>query len=182
MMEISTTGIDGLLRIRPKVFGDARGQFMETFNAMAFERATGVRTTFVQDNESRSSAGVLRGLHLQLAPHAQAKLVRVVCGSVLDVCVDARPGSITYGRHVTVRLDNHLNDMLYIPEGLAHGFVALEDRTVFAYKCSNYYMPAAERTILWNDPDLAIDWGITDPLISAKDLAGHPFREGRWAQ
>lgn len=181
MTDVFTTAIPGLLRIRPRVFGDARGQFMETFNARAFEQATGIRTHFVQDNESRSGAGVLRGLHLQLAPHAQAKLVRVVRGAVLDVCVDARPDSPTYGQHVRVRLDDQDNDMLYIPEGLAHGFTALEDRTIFAYKCTNYYAPAAERTILWNDPDLAIDWGVAHPVISAKDLAGHPFRAGQWA-
>ncbi|MBP8822937.1 MAG: dTDP-4-dehydrorhamnose 3,5-epimerase [Flavobacteriales bacterium] len=181
-MEVFTTAIGGLLRIRPRVFGDPRGQFMETFNAGQFAKATGITDRFVQDNESRSRAGVLRGLHLQVAPHAQAKLVRVVRGAVLDVCVDCRPGSPTYGQHVGIRLDDRQNELLYIPEGMAHGFVALEEETVFSYKCSAYYAPAAERTILWNDPDLAIDWGIDRPLISDKDLAGAPFKARAWAQ
>ncbi|MCC6839271.1 MAG: dTDP-4-dehydrorhamnose 3,5-epimerase [Flavobacteriales bacterium] len=181
MTEVFPTPINGLLRLRPKVFGDARGQFMEAFNAARFAQATGLDTVFVQDNESRSSAGVLRGLHLQLAPYAQAKLVRVVRGAVLDVCVDVRPDSPTFGQHLSFRLDDRLHEMLYIPQGMAHGFLALEENTIFSYKCSDYYAPGAERTILWNDPDLAIDWGIQHPVISGKDLAGHPFAGRAWS-
>lgn len=180
MMEISRTHIEGLLRMRPKVFTDERGLFLETFNAAAFASATGINAPFVQANESTSRAGVLRGLHLQAAPHAQAKLVRVVTGAVLDVCVDLRPGSATFGKHFSARLDATHRDMLYIPEGMAHGFLALEDNTVFAYLCSAYYAPQAERTLLWNDPELAIDWGIEAPLVSAKDQAGSLFAERCW--
>lgn len=179
-MEVFQTGIDGLLRLRPRVFTDDRGYFLETFNVQVFSEATGINKTFVQDNESRSTVGVLRGLHLQAAPYAQAKLVRVVCGAVLDVCVDLREGSATFGKHVTVRLDDVDHDLLYIPEGMAHGFLALEDNTVFSYKCSNYYTPQAERTIVWNDPELNIDWGIRNPIVSEKDMAGSRFAERTW--
>lgn len=174
-METETTPFPGLLVLRPRIFGDERGHFLETFNAAAFAKATGITAPFVQDNESRSRAGVLRGLHLQAAPHAQAKLVRVVAGAVLDICVDARPESPMFGRHYGIRLDAVEKAMLYIPEGFAHGFVALEDDTVFSYKCSAYYHPTAERTIRWDDPELAIDWGMADPIVSAKDRAGLPF-------
>ncbi len=180
MIEVFQTGIEGLLRLRPRVFTDERGYFLETFNAQTFSEATGINKSFVQDNESRSAAGVLRGLHLQAAPHAQAKLVRVVCGAVLDVCVDIREGSGTFGKHVSVRLDEVHHDLLYIPEGMAHGFLALEDNTVFSYKCSNYYTPLAERTIVWNDPELNIDWGIRNPIVSEKDMAGSRFAERTW--
>ena len=180
MIEIFPTALDGVIRIRPKVFGDTRGQFMETFNEAAFTKATGVNAHFVQDNQSISQAGVLRGLHLQTAPHAQAKLVRVVSGAVLDVCVDLREDSATFGKHISVRLDAVDHDMLYIPEGMAHGFLALEENTVFFYKCSAYYAPQAERTLLWNDPELNIQWGIKDPLVSGKDLAGTSFAERAW--
>lgn len=180
MIEIFPTALDGVIRIRPKVFGDSRGQFMETFNEAAFSKATGLHVHFRQDNQSTSQAGVLRGLHLQTAPHAQAKLVRVVSGAVLDVCVDLRKGSATFGKHVSLRLDAKDHDMLYIPEGMAHGFLALEDNTIFSYKCSAYYAPQAERTLLWNDPELNIHWGISDPLVSEKDLAGTRFAERAW--
>lgn len=180
MMNISETPIAGLLMIRPKVYADERGYFFEPFNAAAFARATGIDAPFVQDNESRSKAGVLRGLHLQAAPYAQAKLVRVVSGAVLDVCVDLRAGSATFGQHFSARLDAVDRDILYVPAGFAHGFVALENDTVFLYKCSSYYEPSAERTILWNDPELAIDWGVRNPLVSAKDKAGSPFSERCW--
>lgn len=179
-MDVIPTGIQGLLHLRPKVFADARGQFMETFNAEELAQHAGIGVRFVQDNESRSKAGVLRGLHLQAPPHAQAKLVRVVRGAVLDVCVDVRTGSATFGHHFSLRLDDRTHDMLFIPAGMAHGFLALEDDTVFAYKCSAYYTPSAERTILWNDPELGINWGITDPLVSDKDKAGSLLREKNW--
>jgi dTDP-4-dehydrorhamnose 3,5-epimerase len=180
MIEVFKTRMDGLLRLRPRVFTDERGHFMEPFNSATFAQATGITDQFLQDNESRSTAGVLRGLHVQTAPHAQAKLVRVVKGAVLDVCVDLRPGSPTFGEHFSIRLDHVDHDMLYIPAGMAHGFLALEDDTIFAYKCSAYYAPAAERTILWNDPDLGIHWGVEKPLISAKDLAGSSFASRAW--
>jgi dTDP-4-dehydrorhamnose 3,5-epimerase len=179
-MEIIQTGIKDLLRIKPKVFRDERGYFLETFNAAGFTRETGLSADFVQDNESFSKRGVLRGLHLQVPPHGQAKLVRVAAGSVLDVCVDLRPGSATFGQHASFRLEAAQPELVYIPAGMAHGFLALEDNTVFSYKCSAYYAPQAERTILWNDPDLGIDWGIAAPLVSPKDLAGKPFSERCW--
>ncbi len=182
MIEVEATPLEGLLRIRPKVFADARGEFLETFNARTFAERTGVITTFVQDNQSRSMAGVLRGLHLQAPPFAQAKLVRVVAGAVLDVCVDLRPGSATFGQHYSLRLNATGQEMLYIPEGMAHGFLALEDNTVFVYKCTAYYEPKAERCVRWNDPDLGIDWGVRDPLVSEKDQAGSSFVSRLWMQ
>lgn len=171
-MRIEHTPLEGLLVLRPKVFGDTRGWFLESFNARAFREATAVDVDFVQDNESMSQAGVLRGLHYQAAPHAQAKLVRVIRGAVLDVCVDIRAGSPTFGKHFALTLDGEEKTMLYIPAGFAHGFRTLEDGTIFSYKCSAYYHPPSERTIRWNDPALNIDWGIDEPLLSAKDLAG----------
>ena len=174
-MKVERTRLDGLLLLRPQVFGDARGWFLESFNTRSFHELTGAEATFVQDNESMSQAGVLRGLHFQAEPHAQAKLVRVVQGAVLDVCVDIRPESATYGHHLAFRLDSKEKAMLYIPAGFAHGFRTLEDGTIFHYKCSAFYHPPSERTILWNDPALGIDWGITDPLLSAKDKVGVPF-------
>lgn len=176
MMDVTTAPLEGVLVLRPRVFRDERGLFIESYNADAFAKATGVRTAFVQDNESRSRLHVLRGLHLQSEPHAQAKLVRVSAGAVLDVCVDVRPASPTFGRHFSLRLDDREKVMMYIPEGFAHGFVALEEGTVFNYKCSAYYRPEAERTILWNDPHLAIDWGVDAPLVSDRDRAGLSFQ------
>jgi dTDP-4-dehydrorhamnose 3,5-epimerase len=172
MMNVELTPLEGLLVIRPKVFRDARGWFLESFNKQAFEQATGLNTTFVQDNESLSQAGVLRGLHFQVEPNAQAKLVRVVRGAVLDVCLDIRPSSPTFGKHFKVELNGEDKTMLYIPEGFAHGFHTLVDDTVFSYKCTGYYHPPSERTILWNDPELDIDWGVGAPVLSDKDLGG----------
>ena len=177
MITVERTELEGLLILRPRVFRDDRGWFLESFNARAFAETTGVSTVFVQDNESLSQAGVLRGLHFQAAPHAQQKLVRVIRGAVLDVCVDIRPGSPTFGRHVKVALNGEEKTMLYIPEGCAHGFRTLENDTVFSYKCSDYYHPPSERTLLWNDPALGIDWGIADPVLSAKDKAGVPLAQ-----
>ena len=174
-MEIETTGLEGLLILRPKVFRDARGWFLESFNAERFQAAVGSATRFVQDNESLSQAGVVRGLHFQAPPHAQGKLVRVVRGAVLDVCVDLRKASPTYGQHFKMELDGVEKAMLWIPEGFAHGFRTLQDDTIFSYKCTAYYAPHSERTLLWNDPALGIDWGITDPVLSAKDQGGIPF-------
>ena len=177
MITVERTELEGLLILRPRVFRDDRGWFLESFNARAFAETPGVSTVFVQDNESLTQAGVLRGLHFQAAPHAQQKLVRVIRGAVLDVCVDIRPGSPTFGRHVKVALNGEEKTMLYIPEGFAHGFRTLENDTVFSYKCSDYYHPPSERTLLWNDPALGIDWGIADPVLSAKDKAGVPLAQ-----
>lgn len=174
-MEIETTGLDGLLILRPKVFRDARGCFLESFNAERFQAACGSALRFVQDNESLSQAGVVRGLHFQAPPHAQGKLVRVVRGAVLDVCVDLRKASPTYGKHFKMELDGEEKAMLWIPEGFAHGFRTLRDDTIFSYKCTAYYAPHSERTLLWNDPALGIDWGITEPVLSGKDKGGIPF-------
>ncbi len=176
MMEVMTTGLAGLLVLRPRIFGDDRGYFLESFNEQRFKTLTGVDVLFVQDNESSSRAGVLRGLHFQADPHAQGKLVHVGRGAVLDVAVDLRADSPTRGRHFSIRLDAAKREMLWIPAGFAHGFVALEDDTLFLYKCTNYYQPSAERTIRWDDADLAIDWGISEPLVSPKDAEGMTYK------
>ncbi|MEX1131815.1 MAG: dTDP-4-dehydrorhamnose 3,5-epimerase [Flavobacteriales bacterium] len=177
---VEPLGLEGLLLIRPRIFGDERGYFFEAFNEVAFDRGTGLDLQFVQDNESSSKKGVLRGLHFQLPPFAQGKLVRVVKGAALDVVVDIRPDSPTFGRHEKIRLDAVEKHLLWVPPGFAHGFLTLEDDTIFLYKCTTYYHQPSERTIRWDDPDLAIDWGIKDPMISAKDKEGHAFK-GDWA-
>ena len=179
-MEVQELAIPGLLLLKPRIFTDPRGNFLEPFNLASFAKATGLGTTFVQDNESRSSAGVVRGLHMQAAPFAQAKLVRVAYGAVRDICLDCRPDSPAFGTHVPIELDDRSLHMLYIPAGLAHGFASLVDGTVFQYKCSDYYAPQAERTILWNDPELGIDWGVDNPVISDKDRGGAPFALRPW--
>ena len=173
-MNIIETTLPGVLIIEPKVFGDARGYFFESWNRAAFE-AAGITNKWVQDNESKSCFGVLRGLHYQAAPHTQAKLVRAVAGSVLDVAVDIRKGSPTYGKHVAVELSAGNKRMLYIPRGFAHGFAVLSDEAVFAYKCDNVYMPSSERGILFNDPCLGIDWRVSPGqwILSEKDKR-HP--------
>ena len=170
-MNVIKTDIEGVLVIEPQVFGDERGYFFESFNAERFLAQTGVEVTFVQDNESRSKRGVLRGLHFQREPHAQAKLVRVVQGRVLDVAVDIRPKSPTFGRYVVVELSGENKRQLFIPKGLAHGYVVLEDDTVFQYKCDEYYHPESEDGIAWNDPQIGIEWGIPESeiILSEKD-------------
>ncbi|WP_026462009.1 dTDP-4-dehydrorhamnose 3,5-epimerase [Adhaeribacter aquaticus] len=167
-MEFKRYPIEGIIEIIPRKFGDPRGYFFESYSQKVFAEA-GIDVTFVQDNESFSQKGVLRGLHFQKPPYAQGKLVRVSRGSALDVAVDIRKDSPTYGQHVTCLLNTEQNNMFYVPEGFAHGFVALEDNTTFLYKCTNYYHPASEGGIIWNDPALGINWNITDPLVSAKD-------------
>ena len=179
-MDVEELALPGLLLLRPRIFPDARGSFLEPFNLHAFAKATGLATTFVQDNESRSKRGVVRGLHLQAPPYAQAKLVRVAHGRVRDICLDCRPESPAFGQHVAVELVDRELHLLYIPEGLAHGFAALAEQSVFQYKCSGYYAPQAERTIVWNDPGLGIDWGVDQPLVSDKDRAGEPFASRPW--
>ena len=176
-MEIIETDIAGVVILEPRLFRDARGYFFESFSQRVFEEKV-LRTTFVQDNESRSSYGVLRGLHFQKPPHAQSKLVRVISGAVLDVAVDIRRGSPTFGRHVAVELSGENHRQLFIPRGFAHGFAVLSEEVVFQYKCDNYYAPQSEGALAWNDPALEIDWRIPagDVLLSDKDKK-HPFLE-----
>lgn len=175
-MEVVETGIEGLLLLKPKVFSDARGYFFESFNDSLFKSA-GLNLNFVQDNQSLSQKGVLRGLHFQNPPYAQGKLVRVITGSVYDVAVDIRKDSPTYGKWYGVELNETNKWMIYIPEGFAHGFSTLEDNTIFSYKCTNFYNKVSEGCVLWNDKDLNINWGLENPLLSEKDLNGTPFKE-----
>ncbi|MBO0932501.1 dTDP-4-dehydrorhamnose 3,5-epimerase [Fibrella aquatilis] len=166
-MQVRQTAIDGLIELTPRIFHDERGHFFESYNKTLFT-SLGLPMDFVQDNQSFSTKGVLRGLHFQSEPFAQGKLVRVITGKVLDVVVDIRPDSATFGQHETFVLDATLANMVWVPEGFAHGFVALED-SIFSYKCTNIYNKTAEGGLLWNDPDLGIDWGITNPNVSEKD-------------
>jgi dTDP-4-dehydrorhamnose 3,5-epimerase len=175
-VEILPSQIPGLLVIKPKVFGDDRGSFSETYSRQIFTNA-GITEDFVQDNQSVSKSNVLRGLHFQAPPFAQAKLVRVTRGAVLDVALDIRKGSPTYGRHEAVILTAENNLQFYIPAGFAHGFVALEDNTVFQYKCSAYYHKESEGCILWNDPALEIKWNVNNPILSPKDLIGSRLQD-----
>lgn len=170
-MNVIATDLPGVLIIEPKVFGDERGFFYESFNARAFEEATGLDTRFVQDNHSRSQKGVLRGLHYQLE-NTQGKLVRVTAGEVLDVAVDIRRSSPHFGKWVAVRLSAENHRQLWVPQGFAHGFLVLSESAEFLYKTTDYYTPSAERSIRWDDPDLAIDWLLDGaPQLSAKDQA-----------
>ena len=201
-MNVIKTAIDGVLIIEPKVFGDTRGYFFESFNAKEFAEKTGRDINFVQDNESSSRYGVLRGLHFQLPPYTQSKLVRCVKGAVLDVAVDIRKGSPTYGQHIACLLcgrdeegvriakqfekkpltDNrspitaHVGRQFFVPKGMAHGFAVLSETAIFQYKCDDFYHPEAEGAIAWNDPDIAINWPIpaSDVVLSEKDKH-HPF-------
>lgn len=174
-MQINKTEIAGLIVFKPKKFDDERGYFFESFNLKSYQEAIGENIQFVQDNESISKKGVLRGLHFQHPPMAQGKLVRVVSGAVLDIAVDLRKNSTTYGKWNSVILSEENGMQFWIPEGFAHGFVALEDNTKFLYKCTNYYSPENESTIKWDDPVLAIDWGNESFLVSSKDKEGQNF-------
>lgn len=176
-MNLIETAIDGVFIIEPKVFGDERGFFLESWNARAFKDA-GLDIDFVQDNHSRSSRGVLRGLHYQ-QPGPQGKLVRVTAGAVFDVAVDMRRSSTTFGKSVGVELSAANKRMLWVPEGMAHGFLCLEDGTDFLYKCRGFYDPSHEHSVLWNDPALGIDWPLGDivPQLSVKDMAGKPLAD-----
>lgn len=169
-MEIIKTEIDGVVIIEPRIFGDARGYFFESFSQREFSEKV-AEVVFVQDNESKSCYGVLRGLHFQRPPYAQSKLVRVVRGAVLDVAVDIRRGSPTYGRHVSVELTEDNHRQFFIPQGFAHGFSVLTPEVVFQYKCDNFYAPQSEGALAWDDPDLGIDWRLPrqDVLLSDKD-------------
>ena len=174
-MEIIKPPIDGLLVINPKIFGDDRGYFFESWSEESFAK-NGLDLDFVQDNQSLSSKGVLRGLHLQNPPFAQGKLVRVIKGAVLDVVVDIRKESATYGQHFSIELNEENKTIFWIPPGFAHGFVTLEDDTIFTYKCTGVYNSASEEALLWSDKDLNIDWGAIKPLVSDKDLVAGSFK------
>lgn len=179
-MKVTPTAIPEVLVLEPRVFGDARGFFLESFNRKAFREATGSDPDFVQDNHSRSARGVLRGLHYQVR-QPQGKLVRVVRGAVFDVAVDIRRGSPTFGRWAGVELTEENQRQMWVPAGFAHGFVVLSDSADFLYKTTDYYAPEHERCIAWNDPELAIAWplaqhGIAEPQLSAKDRQGTPLR------
>ncbi len=172
-MKVMPTAIPGVLILEPKVFGDERGFFMESFNRQAFNEAVGYEVNFVQDNHSRSAKGVLRGLHYQKAPHAQGKLVRVTQGSVYDVAADIRPDSATYGKWVGVELSEQNHRQMWVPPGLAHGFLVTSDSADFLYKTTDYYVPQAEGCIRWDDPKIGIAWPLHGnvPALSAKDAA-----------
>ena len=178
-MKIRNTNIEGCFLIEPEVFSDSRGFFMETYNRRSFEKMLGYKLEFVQDNQSVSDKHVLRGLHFQTGKFAQTKLGRVVKGSVLDVVVDLRKESSSFGEIFVTELSEDNKLQIFIPRGLAHGFLALEDQTIFSYKCDAYYNPSAEAGIIYNDPELAIDWGIPEPklILSLKDMALPSFKE-----
>lgn len=179
-MKAVQTAIKDLLIIEPKVFGDDRGFFFESYNQRNFAALIGRDVTFVQDNHSRSVKNVLRGLHYQIQ-HPQGKLVRVVLGAVLDVVVDIRKSSPTFGQHVALELSAENKRMMWIPEGFAHGFVVLSDTAEFLYKTTDYYHPEHERSLLWNDPVLAIDWKLqTAPALSGKDAQGKLFKDAEY--
>ena len=174
-MEILETKIKDLLIIKPRVFEDPRGYFFESYNKDIFTKHQ-ILVDFIQDNQSLSHRGVLRGLHFQSPPFAQGKLVRVITGAVLDVAVDIRKNSPTYGEHVTIELTEENKTMFYIPTGFAHGFATLRDNTIFSYKCTQTYHKESEGTVLWNDLDLKIDWQLQNPLLSEKDMNGTIFK------
>jgi dTDP-4-dehydrorhamnose 3,5-epimerase len=175
-MELIKTPLEGLWVIQPKNFEDQRGYFYESYNKFVFDQQL-PPVTFLQDNQSQSQKDVLRGLHFQNPPFAQVKLIRVIRGSVLDVAVDIRRNSATYGKYFKIELSEHNKTMVWVPEGFAHGFVTLEDDTIFLYKCSNVYTKSSECCISWNDPDLNIDWEVNKPIISEKDSQGNSFKD-----
>lgn len=168
--------IPGLKVIQPRVFEDSRGYFYESYNQNEFENA-GIKDNFVQSNQSLSQKGVLRGLHFQIPPNDQSKLVRVIKGAVLDVVVDIRKGSATYGKHFSIELSEENKTMLYIPAGFAHGFLTLRDETLFSYKCGNFYNKQAEQGLMWNDPEIGIGWNIDNPILSEKDTQNELLRD-----
>ena len=180
-MEVIQTAIEGVVIIEPRLFNDARGYFFESFSQRDFDRL--VRTVhFVQDNESKSSYGVLRGLHFQKPPYAQSKLVRVIKGAVLDVAVDIRKGSPTFGQHVAVELTEENHRQFFIPRGFAHGFSVLTPEVIFQYKCDNFYAPHSEGALAWDDPDLGINWRIPSDkiLLSEKDKRHPRLKDAEW--
>ncbi|HKB87644.1 MAG TPA: dTDP-4-dehydrorhamnose 3,5-epimerase [Ignavibacteriaceae bacterium] len=175
-MEINGTNIPGVLQIRPDVFEDSRGYFLESFNEFRFSENR-IENHFVQDNISRSARGTVRGLHYQVGDKAQGKLCQVIAGSVLDIAVDIRFGSPTFGKHVAFQMSEENHMQLWIPPGFAHGFSVLSDYAIFLYKCTDLYSKQHERAIIYNDPQLNINWGIDNPIVSDKDLKGKPFNE-----
>ena len=176
-MEATSTRIEGVMMLRPRLFEDDRGTFYETWNHSAFEHAVGESVSFVQSNESKSKKGVLRGFHFQVPPHAQGKLVRVVQGRVLDVAVDLRKHSPTFGQHIAAELSADNRWQMWLPPGMAHGFLALGENTVFSYMCTEQYHPESERSLQWDDPLLGIDWGMDAPNVSAKDARAGAFSD-----
>lgn len=180
-MEVIKTDIEGVVIIEPRIFNDDRGYFYESFSQREFEEKV-CRTTFVQDNQSKSSYGVLRGLHFQKPPYCQSKLVRCIKGAVLDVAVDIRQGSPTFGKYVAVELTEENHRQFFVPRGFAHGFAVLSEEAVFQYKCDNFYCKESEGSVAWNDPDLAIDWRIPADkvLLSEKDKLSKNIREAEY--
>lgn len=180
-MEVIQTDIEGVVILQPRILGDERGYFFESFSQRNFEEQV-CKTVFVQDNESKSCYGVLRGLHFQKMPYAQSKLVRVVKGKVLDVAVDIRKGSPTFGKHVAVELSEENKRQFFIPRGFAHGFVVLSEEAIFQYKCDNLYAPESEGALAWDDPDLGIDWQISAEkiILSEKDKHHPCLKEAKW--
>ena len=176
-MKVIKTEFKDLLIIEPNVFADDRGYFFEPFNEARFYLETGLNIHFVQDNESMSSKNVVRGMHFQIPPKSQAKLVRVSRGAVLDVVVDLRKSQPTFGKHFKIVLSAENKTQLFVPEGFAHGFAVLEDNTIFSYKCSNYYSKEHDRSVLWNDAAFGIDWEVENPVLSEKDKNAIPFVE-----
>lgn len=179
-MKVIETSIPDLKIFEMDVYGDERGFFFESFNHKEFESAVGYQVEFVQDNHSSSTKGVLRGLHYQLPPHAQGKLVRCVAGEVLDVAVDIRRSSATFGRWVGVRLSAKNKRQLWIPEGFAHGFLTLSEQAEFLYKTTRYYAPGSDRSILWCDPEISIEWGECNPVLSLKDQGALVFKKSEF--
>ena len=181
LMKVLKTDIEGVLIIEPDVFGDCRGYFMESFSQRKFREQV-ADVTFVQDNESKSSYGVVRGLHFQKPPHTQSKLVRVVSGTVLDVAVDIRKGSPTFGKYVAVELSGDNHRQIFIPKGFAHGFAVLSEEAVFQYKCDAFYAPESEGAIAWDDPEIGIDWRIPQDkvILSAKDTCHPLLKDAGW--
>ena len=178
-MKVSETHLEGCFVIEPKVFEDDRGSFFESFRKEVFEKKTGLKVDFIQDNQSISQKGVLRGLHMQKGEFAQAKLVRVVHGKVLDVAVDVRKNSPTFGEHFSIELSSENNTQLFVPKGFLHGFVTLENNTIVVYKCDNYYNVEMESGVLYNDPELNIDWMLTaeEIVVSEKDKKLNLFKK-----
>ena len=174
-MELILTPIDQLLVLKPSLYTDDRGYFFESYNQQKLSDL-GLHFTFVQDNQSMSKKGVIRGLHFQFPPYAQTKLVRVIQGEILDIALDLRKNSLTYGKYFSIHLSGVNQLQFLIPEGFAHGFVALEDNTIVQYKCSQFYNKEAEGTIIYNDPDVNINWGVDDPITTEKDLLGVSFK------
>jgi len=179
MMLVEETKLKGCFIIKPKIFKDARGVFFESFNQKEFEKFTGIKTGFVQDNQSISSKGVLRGLHFQRGEFSQAKLVRVIKGRVQDVIIDLRPNSKTFGEYISIIISEENNAQVFIPRGMAHGFLVLEDNTIFSYKCDNYYNKLSELGIVYNDIDLNIKWENIEEkfIVSEKDLSLPKFKD-----